>query len=230
MLELGAAPIEGERFGLGRRHLGAHARDVELGDVARAPAPFGERQRYAVSGERFLDDESFHVERPHREVGLRDRGLDEEARALQQRFARLCIENGGGARVRKPAEEVHFVGRSTPVANRLRSGPTSPPMMPRARLALAPSEACNARSASVIRATARACKARRRHLHSRVGAVGALDELIQHRVVECLPPFAARLRLGRRGDGEALMNSAGTGGSFCGSTSGSEVAQPWRDP
>ena len=42
VLELGAAAVERQRLRFGRGHLGARARHVELGDVARAPAPLGQ--------------------------------------------------------------------------------------------------------------------------------------------------------------------------------------------
>ena len=110
MLELGATALERKRFRFSRRHLGRRARHLQLGDVARAPAPLGEGERLSISGERVAHDPSFGVERTQREIDLRHLRLDEKAGALQQAFARLRVEHRRLVRVREPAKKVDLVG------------------------------------------------------------------------------------------------------------------------
>jgi hypothetical protein len=62
----------------------ARARDVELGDVARAPAPLGERERFAVWRPRASHEGALVVEGPQGEIGLRHLRLHQEPGALQQ--------------------------------------------------------------------------------------------------------------------------------------------------
>ena len=111
VLELGAAAVERERFRLGGRHLGAHARHVELGHVAGAEAALGQAQRVAVGRHGVAHQRALGVERAQREVGLRHVGLHQQPRALQQRLARLRVERGGVDAPREPAEQVELVRR-----------------------------------------------------------------------------------------------------------------------
>ena len=106
VLELRAAAVEREGLRFGRRDLGLHAREVELGHVAGAVAALGQAQRVAVRGDGLAHQRAFVVERAQHEVGLRHVRLHEQPRALQQRLARLRIERGGVAGLREAAEQV----------------------------------------------------------------------------------------------------------------------------
>ena len=91
VLELGAAPVEAERFGFGRGDFAAHARHVELGHVARGVAAIDQPQRVLVREHRVAHELALDIEHAQCEVRLRDVGLHQQARALQQRFARLRV-------------------------------------------------------------------------------------------------------------------------------------------
>ena len=204
MLELGALPVERNGIRLGRGDLGARARHVELGDVAGAPAALGERERLAVRAHGAAHQRAFAVERAQREVGLRHFGLHQEARALQQSFARLRVEPRRVARLAQPAEEIDLVGKIDPraeeTARRAADAVDDAAGALRARGGV---DLRRARRVGRAREGARLREPRRGDADAGVAAVGARDQLIERRIGERLPPFAARLCHGRGGDGEA---------------------------
>ena len=206
MLELGAAAVERERLRFGGGDLGRGARHVELGDVAGAPAPLGQRERFAVGDQGTPYQSALIVERAQREVGLRDLGLDQQARALQQRFARLRIERGGVAGVRQAAEEIDLIGQVGAGEEQVaRRAVVAADEALRALGARADADLQRAVGIGDAHEGARLAQARRRDLDAGVALARALDEAVEHRVVERLPPLAARLRRGRRRDGPVLL-------------------------
>ncbi len=204
MLELGALAVEREGIRLGRGNFRVGACHVQLGDVSGPPAALGERERLAVRDNGTAHQRPLGVERAQREIGLRHFGLYQKARALQQPFARLRVEPRGVARLPQPPEEVDLVGK---IEARAEEAPR--------RSADAVHDAASAlgargcvdlrRPRGVGRAHegARLREAGRRDADAGVAAVGALDQFVEHWVGESLPPFAARLRFGRGGDGKA---------------------------
>jgi hypothetical protein len=198
VLELGAAAVQRERLRFGRRHLGADADHVQLGDVAGPVAPLGQVERVAVGRDGLAHQRALFVGRAQGQIGPCHVGLHQQARALQQRLARLRIERGGLAGPGEPAEQVDLVAQ-------VRSGAE-----PRGRGApgLRLGAAGGAGADADLRCTigigrtqdgAGLLQPCAGDLDRVVGAPGALDQRIQRRVREGLPPLAARLRLGRRG-------------------------------
>ena len=206
MLQLRAAAIQGERVGFGRRDLGRGARHIELGDVAGAPAPLGERERFTVGHQRALHQRALGVERPQVEIGLGDIGLHQQPRALQQPLARLRVEQRGLARVRQAPEQVDLVGQVGAGDEQVAR-----------RAGVAADDAARAGRAHAHADLRCALRVGRTHQgvglrearcgdpHAGVALVGAFDQVVEDRIVERLPPLAARLRLGRRGHGPLLL-------------------------
>ena len=206
MLELGTASVERDRVGLGGGDLGARARDVELGDVSRAPAALGEGERFAVCGYRASYERSLVIECPQGEIGLRHLGLHEQPRALQKALGCALVELRGVDRLGEAPEEIHLVGEigaSGEEASRRPRGVTDDALQPvRAR---ADVDLRRALRVGGAHQGARLREARCGHLDAGVAAVGALHQLVERPIGERLPPFAARLGLGRRCRGPAAV-------------------------
>ena len=201
MLQLGPAPVERQRFRFGGGELAFHARHVQLGDVAGPVAALRQAQGALVGGHGFAHQRPLGVHRPQCEVGLRHLGLHQQARALQQRLARLRVEGGGVAGAREPPEQVELV-RQVGAGRNQRRGCRAAGRVGARPAHRARTEPELRRPLGVGVAHQGAClrQARRRFLDAGVVGGGTLDQPVEHRVGKCLPPRAAVLRLGRAGD------------------------------
>jgi hypothetical protein len=113
----------------------------------------------------------------------------------------------------------------------LRAPPALPLITPCWRAALAPTPTCSERSASVERTAARACASRAAAMRTlalpwlarsiRPSSTGSLNAF-HHSPRGCASAGVARVHF-------SLNCAGGSGGSFSGSTVGSEVAQPARN-
>ena len=204
MLQLRTAAVERQRLRLGRRHLGAHPRHVELGDVAGVEAPLDQAQRVAVGRDGVAHQRAFLVEGAQRQVGLRHVGLHQQAGALQQRLAGPRVQCGGTAGAGQAAEQVDLVAEVGAGADQ-RAGARAGAGLGAARDAGTDTDLRGAVGVGGTHQRARLRQPRRGGLDAVVGLAGALHQLVERGIGEGLPPRAARLCVGRGGGGPAAV-------------------------